>query len=113
MYKLTGIEGRYDTERKMYMPPESYNSWNDVVKRNNIRLDLCSLKVDSSEALEHFIDSPSQPSSNIDDASFEEAQQDEEEKKEEEEVGVEAVEEFHDSEVMSVGSYESAAEYAF
>jgi len=43
MYKLSGVEGSYDEKLKKYMPPPSYKSWNAVLKRNKIRLDLSSL----------------------------------------------------------------------
>ncbi len=38
MRVLTGIEGRYDVSRAAYLPPAPYNTWEDVVVRNGLRL---------------------------------------------------------------------------
>jgi len=44
MYRVTGVEGRYDAKRNKYVPPDTYASWSAVLKTKNIRLDLSSLK---------------------------------------------------------------------
>jgi len=44
MYKLSGVEGKYDVARKQYMPPDQFKTWSDVLKKNNIKLDVSSLK---------------------------------------------------------------------
>jgi hypothetical protein len=38
MFVLTGIEGRYDPQRKAYLPPAPYRTWNDVVRENGLKL---------------------------------------------------------------------------
>ncbi|MFM1558534.1 MAG: hypothetical protein ACKJSK_04425 [Roseibacillus sp.] len=38
MAALTGVEGRYDFERGVYLPPAPYRTWEDVVKKNHLRL---------------------------------------------------------------------------
>jgi hypothetical protein len=38
MAVLTGIEGAYDPQRGVYLPPVPYRTWGDVVQRNGLRL---------------------------------------------------------------------------
>lgn len=43
MFKLTGIEGRYDVQRRMYVPPRGYRDWQDVVNRHGLVLKTSGL----------------------------------------------------------------------
>lgn len=38
MQRMTGLEGRYCPQRKIYLPPHGYNNWNDVVVQNGLKL---------------------------------------------------------------------------
>jgi len=44
MYKLSGVEGRYDGRLRQYMPPDPYKTWEAVLKAKSIRLEVSSLK---------------------------------------------------------------------
>jgi hypothetical protein len=36
MFRITGIRGRYDQQRNMYLPPEGYRTWGEVVADNDL-----------------------------------------------------------------------------
>ena len=38
MQIMTGIEGQYCADKKMYSPPSSYRNWYEVVTRNNLKI---------------------------------------------------------------------------
>jgi hypothetical protein len=38
MAELTGVEGHYDTQRGAYLPPAPYRNWDDVVRKNRLKL---------------------------------------------------------------------------
>jgi len=38
MAMLTGVEGRYDYDRKAYLPPPPFQTWEDVVRQKGARL---------------------------------------------------------------------------
>jgi len=38
VWKMTGIEGQYDTVSNKYQPPEPYYTWEQVVLKNNLRI---------------------------------------------------------------------------
>lgn len=38
MWKITGIEGQYDNATNKYQPPEPYYNWEEVVKKNKLKL---------------------------------------------------------------------------
>jgi hypothetical protein len=40
MLAMTGIAGRYDTQRAQYQPPSQYRSWGDCVHRNRLTLSV-------------------------------------------------------------------------
>ena len=40
MKSITGIEGKYDDSICEYKPPSDYQSWGDVVKRNDLQLQI-------------------------------------------------------------------------
>jgi hypothetical protein len=38
MQCMTGLEGRYDPQSHVYNPPEGYRCWDEVVRRNELRI---------------------------------------------------------------------------
>lgn len=38
MEKMTGIKGHYDTTKKMFLPPDEYRNWSEVVIKNNLKI---------------------------------------------------------------------------
>ena len=38
VFELTGFKGHYDSRSGAYLPPESYQTWGEVVERNGLRL---------------------------------------------------------------------------
>ena len=40
MLAMTGIAGRYDPRRAMYLPPDGYSDWGECVRRNKLSLQL-------------------------------------------------------------------------
>ena len=40
MRKMTGVKGEYDPELNQYQPPKPYRNWEEVVKKNNLRLNV-------------------------------------------------------------------------
>ncbi|MCJ8313235.1 MAG: hypothetical protein HRU38_13275 [Saccharospirillaceae bacterium] len=45
MFKITGVEGSYNTNNFCYEPAQRYNNWNDVISQNNIKFDCLNLQV--------------------------------------------------------------------
>jgi len=37
---MTGVEGEYHPKTNRYQPPPPYDTWEDVVLKNNLRLQL-------------------------------------------------------------------------
>jgi hypothetical protein len=40
MFRITGIEGGYDIERKVYLPPVGFETWENVVIENGIEIEV-------------------------------------------------------------------------
>jgi len=40
MAMITGIEGYYNTQTNMYQPPNAYKNWEDVVRKEQIQLNV-------------------------------------------------------------------------
>lgn len=36
MFRITGIRGNYDSQKKMYLPSRAYRNWEEVLQENNI-----------------------------------------------------------------------------
>lgn len=40
MFRITGIQGQYDSLNNQYDPPEGYSSWRQVIRKNNLKLEI-------------------------------------------------------------------------
>ena len=45
MQIMTGFEGKYSQDKNMYLPPQTYSNWWEVVSKNGLRLDTQSLYI--------------------------------------------------------------------
>jgi len=42
MWKITGVEGEYDSAVTKYQPPAPYDTWEEVVQKNNLKINIGS-----------------------------------------------------------------------